>query len=72
MGRKRGFAASKTVSNVRQFKKISEDKVKELQKERLKKRTFAKVQWAVKAFREWRSNRMSDVNTFVQEFTKVT
>ena len=32
----------------------------ELKQVKLKKRTFAKLQWAVKAYRDWRSNRMGD------------
>ena len=30
----------------------------------MKRRTFNKVQWAVKAYRDWRSHRMSDVSLF--------
>ena len=30
----------------------------------MKKRTFNKVQWAIKAYRDWRLHRMSDVSLF--------
>ena len=53
-----GFAASKTVSNVRRFKRISDEKIRELKQQKLKKRTFSKVQWAVKAFKDWRKNKL--------------
>ena len=36
----------------------------ELKQEQLMKRTYAKVQWAVKAYQEWRSNRMSHLQLF--------
>ena len=64
IGRKLGFAASKTVSNLRRFKKVSDEKIAELKKETIKKRTYAKMQWGVKAFRDWRHNRLSNVNGF--------
>ena len=64
IGRKLGFAASKSVSNIKQFCHISTERVNKLKEDKIKKRTYAKMQWAVKAFREWHSNRMSDVNTF--------
>ena len=64
IGRKLGFAASKTVSNVRRFKKISDEKLVELKKETIKRRTYAKIQWAVKAFRDWRVNRLNDISGF--------
>ena len=38
--------------------------MKELKVDKMKKRTFSKVQWAVKAYRDWRSQRMMDVNSF--------
>ena len=59
-----GFAASKTVNKLRNFKKVSADKMEELKKEQIKRRTFSKLQWAVKAYREWRSSKMVDVHQF--------
>ena len=59
-----GFAATKTVSNLRHFKKIIEEQMKELKVDKMKKRTFSKVQWAVNAYCDWRSHRMMDVNSF--------
>ena len=52
------------MSNVRRFKVVTDEKLRELCEQKLKKRTFAKVQWAVKAFREWRIDKLSDNNKF--------
>ena len=57
---KLGFAATKTVSKLRKFKNISDEKMKLLKVSRLERRTHAKVQWAVRAYREWRNDRLSD------------
>ena len=59
-----GFGASKFVSRKRTFKTISENKIDTLQQKQLKKRTFAKIQWALGAYDEWRSNRLQDVNNY--------
>ena len=64
IGCKLGFAASKTVSNARRFRKVSDDKMKELKVDQLKKRTFNYIQWATNTYRQWRSHRMSDVGSF--------
>ena len=64
IGKKLGYAASKTVSNVRRFKQISDDKMKQLQQEQVKRRTYAKVQWAINAFNEWRNTRISTPELF--------
>ena len=42
MKSKLGFAVNKTVSNVRKFKHISEDKMKQLKQNRLKKELLPK------------------------------
>ena len=52
------------MSNLRKFKQVSEARIKELQQNRLKRRTFAKMQWGVRAFREWRNIRLSDPVTY--------
>ena len=52
------------MSNVRRFKQISDEKMKQLKQEQVKKRTYAKVQLAVKAFNEWRNSRLSDPGGF--------
>ena len=60
-----GSAAScKTVSNLRSFKKVAEDKLMDLTKTKLKKRTKAKMMWGVRAYNEWHSVRLSDADTF--------
>ena len=38
--------------------------MKDLKTDMLKKRTYAKMQWGVKAYRDWRSNRMNDISLF--------
>ena len=64
IGRKMGFAALKTVSNAKRFNSVSMDRLKELKVEKIKKRTYVKMRWAVKAYHDWRSNRMNDINAF--------
>ena len=64
IGRKLGFSASKTVSNVRCFRNISEERMRQLKTDQMKKRTFNKIKWTVKAYSDWRSNRMSNFNQF--------
>ena len=55
-----GFAASKAMSNLRKFKCVSDDKLKDLKEQKLKKHTFAKMTWAVKAYKDWRIVKLSD------------
>ena len=64
LSRKLGFAASKTVSNAKRFRTISEEKMNDLKKEHIKRRTYVKMKWVVKAFCDWRQNRMSDITSF--------
>ena len=45
-------ATHKTVSNICSFKKVTEDKLMDLAKTRLKKRTEAKMMWDVCAYNE--------------------
>ena len=56
------------MSNARRFRRVSEEKLNELKQEKFKKRTFAKLQWAVKAYRDWCSNRMNDPAGFDGRF----
>ena len=51
------LATSKTVSK-RSFKFIGDDKIDELKQVQLKKKTEAKVNWAVTAYNEWRDERL--------------
>ena len=67
--RKRVFGAkrigtNKTVSNVRCIKAVSDAKLAKLKTRFLKKRTFNKMQWGVRAFREWHNERLSSDETF--------
>ena len=64
IGQKLGFGASKTVSNAHRFRSFSDEKMKELQKETIKKRTFVKIKWAVKVFSDWQTNFLSSSDTF--------
>ena len=52
------------MSNVRKFKTIIDEKMIQLKKNRLKRHTFAKVQWAVRAYCEWRNSILSDPVTY--------
>ena len=55
-----GLGASKTVSRSRIFKKVNDTKIAELQEKQMKKRTYAKVMWAVRAYQEWRESRLGE------------
>ena len=62
--RKIGFGATKSVSTIHKFKNISDEKLHALQRNQLKRCTYAKMQWTVKAFHEWRNNKLSDPITY--------
>ena len=64
IGSKLGVSAAKIVSKKRLFKSVSSAKVELLKKKQLKKRTFSKVKWAVRAYQEWRECRMQDPNNY--------
>ena len=57
------LATSKTVSNLRKFKSVSDSKLSELKTKLLKKRTY-KMQWGVRTFKDRRSDRLSTPETF--------
>ena len=42
------------------FKKVNDTKIAELQEKQMKKRTYAKVMWAVRAYQEWRESRLGE------------
>ena len=48
----------------RKFHTISEEKIMQLKTEQMKKRSENKMLWAVRAFNEWRVNRLNDVIHF--------
>ena len=51
-------------TNVRKFKKVTATKLNELKTKQLKKRTFSKMQWGVRAYNQWRLDRLNDVVNF--------
>ena len=53
---------AKTVS--RKFHSVSEAQVMQLKKVQLKKRTEYKMMWGVRAYNEWRNNRLMDIENF--------
>ena len=59
-----GVGVKKTVSNLRKFKNIAVSKMEDLKKTKLKKRTEAKMLWAVRAYNEWCEFRLSDAVEF--------
>ena len=63
-GNPRPLGISTTVSKIRKFKQISANRLTALKTRQLKKRTFNKMQWGVRAYHQWREHRISDVNTF--------
>ena len=52
------MGASKTVSTVRCFKNVTDTKLRDLKTRWMKKRTFNKMKWGVRAFNEWRTNKL--------------
>ena len=57
-------STSKTVSSVRNFKKVTADKLMKLKTTQLKKRTFSKMQWGVRAYSQWRESKLNDPINF--------
>ena len=64
VGLKRPLGIPKTVSNVRQFKKVTASRLDDLKKRHLKKKTFSKMQWGVRAYNDWRNQRLMDKSSF--------
>ena len=62
--KKAGVTVGRGVSRMRSFKRLSDDKIHELSRNNLKKRTEAKMFWGVRAYREWRLARLNDVVDF--------
>ena len=62
--KKLGMAARKSVSRFRSFKTIADQKLQELRKTQLKRRTEAKMLWGVRAFKEWRTVKLSSPDTY--------
>ena len=58
---KLGVAAAKTVSRKHTFNSITDEKLLELKTKMIKKRSLAKMQWAVRAFEEWHEHKLQDV-----------
>ena len=56
------LAVSKTVS--RSFKSVSDSKLNELKTRWLKKRTYNKMQWGLRAYTGWRESSISNVLTY--------
>ena len=67
----RTLATGKTVSKPNRFKSVSDAKLKELKTKWMKKRTFNKMQWGVRAFQDWRSDRLSKPEHFDVRISEV-
>ena len=61
---KRLIATTKSVSNLSRFKSVSDSKLNELKIKWMKKRTYNKVQWAVRTFKEWHNVKLGSPVTF--------
>ena len=57
-GAKSRFGPRQTVSMKRKFNFSSSARIEQLKRIQLKKKTEAKVNWAVRAYNEWRNNRL--------------
>ena len=61
---KRPIGVAKTVSSLLKFKNISSEKLNQLKTRQLKRRTYNKMQWGVRAYNEWRCQKLSDPITY--------
>ena len=61
---KRPIGVIGAVSNVRKFKNLTRKKLADLKTNKLKKRTFSKMQWSVRAYIQWRKQKLEDVTNF--------
>ena len=57
------LATKKSVSRMCKFNSVSDAKVEQLKTRQLKKRTFNKMQWGVRAFNSWRDNKIKNCET---------
>ena len=66
LGLKRPVGVRKFVSKatIRKFKRVPTAKLSELKMKHLKKRTFNKMQWGVRAFSEWRLSKLSEIENY--------
>ena len=62
---------SKTVSTARRFKSVSDPKMRVLKTRWLKKHTFNKMLWGVRAFKEWKNDRLGTPETFDSKIFEV-
>ena len=62
--KERPLGINTTVSKIRKFKNISAMTMNSLKTRQLKKRTFNKMQWGVRAYYQWRNHRLSDISRF--------
>ena len=69
--RKVGLKTGKTVSTMRAFKTVSDQKMRQLKTKWMKKRTFNKMLWGVRAFNEWRLSKLG-VNHSSEKFIRDT
>ena len=71
---------SKTVSSLRSFKTVTDDKLRQLKTKWMKQRTFNKMLWGVRAYNDWRNSKLSNlegceecvVNTDLEKVSEIT
>ena len=51
---------TKSVSNLHKFKSVSDSKIDELKTRQLKRQTFNKMQWGVRAHQSWRDDKIKN------------
>ena len=59
IGKKLGVAVAKILSNARRFRCVPDSRIDDL-KTHMKKRSYAKMQWGVRAFNDWRNEKLAD------------
>ena len=55
---------AKTVSNIRKFNRVSDARMRELQTKTMKRHSYNKMLWSVRAYNDWRMNRFTDIDNF--------
>ena len=63
-GQKLGRGIAKPVSRKCLFNKVSDEQLTELSMKQMKRRSYAKMLWGVRAFQEWREHKLASENQY--------
>ena len=56
--------SSSQIVSKRIFRRVSEQRLCDLKTKAIKKSSFAKMKWGVKAYQDWRSNKIENLNEY--------